>query len=340
MKRLLILCLVLSCGTLYGQIAGLSTLSVLDASSSARTAGLGMDYLSVYDGDLTTGIDNPSLIDGRYHHTLSLNYVGLFSGSNFGSVNYGRHIDKLGDFLFGFHFNSYGRFEGYDETETETGNFFAADYVLSVGWGRAIDSSFSIGVNFKPVLSQYESYTALAVAIDLAGSYVSASKRFSSTLMARNIGAQLMTFDGTTESLPFELSAALSYKLANAPLRFFFAATELQRWNLRYDDELNPVVTYDPYAEEYTRETWVHEAADKLFRHAVFGVELSLKDVVFARLGYNYRQSAETHGTNNINSSGFSYGLGIRKNRFEFSFARNNYYLGKAPNYITISVRL
>lgn len=322
------------------QVSGLSTLSVLDVSSSARTAALGMDFLSIWDNDdRLIGIDNPSFLTDSYHNSISLNYVALFSGANFGAVSYGRSFNKVGNFLVGLHFNSYGRFDGYDENEVSEGKFFAADYALSFGWGRPIDSNFFIGVNFKPLLSQYETYTAFAFALDVAGSYVSTSRRFSTTLIARNSGAQLATFNGNVESLPFELALGLSYRLENAPFRFFFTAADLQKWNLRYEDPLNPIVTYDPYTGTYSKETWAHEAFDKLFRHAIIGVELSLKNAFFARVGFNYRQMKETAGVSNFNTSGFSYGFGIRKKRFDFGFARNNYYLGKAPNYITLSLR-
>lgn len=339
-RRFLYILLCLLPLGLKAQVAGLNTLSVLDMSSSARTAGLGLDYLPLYDDDISITLDNPSFIDSRFNNRVMINYVGMPASAHFGAAAYGRHFDKVGDFIFSLRFNSFGRFEGYDENEISTSSFHAADYVFSIGWGKHIDSSFSIGINFKPVLSQYESYTAFAAAFDVCGSYVSSNKRFAATLMGRNIGAQLATFSGTVEKIPFELSASLSYKLENAPFRVFLAATELQCWNLRYDDPLHPIVTYDPYEGAYTEETFIHEATDKLFRHAVFGVELSIAKVLYARLGYNYRQSAETYGSENINTSGFSYGFGIRKKKFDFAFARNNYYLGKAPTYISISFRI
>ena len=315
-------------------------LSVLDQPSSARAAGLGMDYLALWDDDPWTAFDNPSFISERSRNRLLFNYESMFAGAHFGSAAYGMHFNRLGDFLFGLKFNSYGIFDGYDEAENATGHFFAADYVFSIGWGRHIDSCFSIGAALKPAVSQYAHYSAFAIALDVAGSYTSPSRRFSATLMGRNIGAQLATFDGTVEHLPFELSAALSYKLENAPFRLFFAATELQRWNLRYPDPLNPVSTYDPYTDQWSEEGFIHKAADLTFRHAVFGVELSIRNLFFARVGYNYRKSVENHGTLNINTSGFSYGFGLRMKKFEFSFARNNYYLGKAPNYLSVALRL
>ena len=157
--------------------------------------------------------------------------------------------------------------------------------------------------------------------------------------MARSIGAQLATFDGTVEKLPFELSAEVSYKLKNAPFRVFFAATELQRWDLRYEDPLHPTSETDPFTGEVTRESWLAGAFDNLMRHTLFGIELNLGQSLFARVGYSYRQTAEVRGVDAFNLSGFSFGVGLRAKRFEFSYARRNYHLSQAPNYLTLSYR-
>ena len=321
------------------QVAGLNTLTVLDMSSAGRTAGLGFDYLPLYDIDLSVGIDNPSLIRREMGGTGMLSYVSMFDGGGRGLLSYGLSTKKLGVFVLGFHFNNYGRFTEYDEQENELGTFTASDYALSVGWGLWLDSNFSVGVNFKPVLSQYAEYTALAAAFDVAGSYTSNNRRFTATLMARNIGAQLMTFDETVESLPFELSAAMSYKLVGAPMRFFFAATELQRWDLRYDDPLNPTTTTDPFTGEVNSESWFEGTLDNLMRHTLVGMELNLGKALYARVGYSYRQNAEVRGVDAFNLSGFSFGVGLRTKRLEFSYAHRNYHLSQAPNYLSLSYR-
>ena len=321
------------------QVAGLGTLSVLDMSNAGRTAGLGLDYLPLYGTDLSIGIDNPSLICQEMGGTGMLSYVSLFGSGGRGLLSYGYNNKNLGTFVFSFHFNNYGRFTEYDEEENEIGKFTASDYALSVGWGMWLDSSFSVGVNFKPVLSQYAEYTALAAVFDVAGSYTNPNRRFTATLMARNIGAQLFTFDGTAEPIPFELSAALSYKLVGAPFRFFFAATELQRWNLRYEDPFNPTTVVDPFTGETTSEGWFEGTIDNLLRHTLVGVELTLGKSLFARAGYSYRQNAEMRGVDAFNLSGFSFGVGLRTKRFEFSFAHRDYHLAQAPNYLTLSYR-
>lgn len=327
------------------QVAGMNTLSLLQMPSSARTAALGVDYLSVFaPTDLNVGLDNASLISSGYDRRLALNYVGLFSGGNFGSVAYGRDFNRLGVFLFAFEFNSYGRFEGFDENETEEGSFGASDVALSVSWGLNIDSNFSIGASLRPVLSQYESYTAIALGADVSGSYVSADRRFAATIQARNIGAQLMTFDGTVERLPFNLSASCSFKAANAPFRLFFQMDHLTHWRLRYDDPLNPEITVDPYSGEPVTKPWYDGIATVLgdvARHIAVGVEADIKKVFFLRVGYRFRQTMEMSAADrtNINFSGFSYGFGVRTKKFEFSFARRNYHLGQAPNYLSLALK-
>jgi len=341
--RVFLYAIIFCCGssiftTTQAQVAGLNTLTVLDMSSAGRTAGMGLDYLPLYDTDLSIAIDNPSMLRSEMAGTGMLSYVSLFGGGR-GLLSYGFDTKKLGTLVVGFHFNNYGRFTEYDEEENELGTFTASDYALTVGWGMWLDSNFSVGVNFKPVLSQYAGYTALAVAFDVAGSYTSDNRRFTATMMARNIGAQIVTFDESVESIPFELSAALSYKLVGAPFRFFLAATELQCWDLRYEDPLNPTVTVDPFTGDVQRQSWFSGTLDNLMRHTLIGLELNLSKALFARVGYSYRQNMEMRGVDAFNLSGFSFGVGLRTKRMEFSFAHRDYHLTQAPNYISISYR-
>ena len=332
--------------TLSSQVAGINTLPLLQMPSSARTAAVGVDFLSVYSpNDLSVGVDNPSLIGDGYHRRAMLDYVGLFAGSRYCSASYGLDFKRFGVFLFGIRYYGYGTFDGYDEEEVAQGSFTASDVALSASWGLNIDSSFSIGASLKPVLSQYESYTALALSLDVAGSYVSTDKRFAATLQARGIGAQLMTFNGTVEHIPFNLAASCSFKAQNAPFRLFLQVDHLTKWDLSYDDPLSPTERIDPYTGQPVSKPWYDKATtalDLAARHAAVGLEVDIKKVFFIRLGYRYRQTVEMSADDrtNINFSGFSYGFGIKTKKFDFSFARRNYHLGQAPNYLSLSMRL
>lgn len=341
LKRLLMSWLLLAASSCFAQVAGLNTLAVLDLSSSARTAALGMDFLSVADAPLSLTLGNPSLIDNRHNRHASLDYVAIFSGAKSGSALCGFRSPKLGAFVGGVQFNAYGRFEGYDEQDQSTGTFHAGDYLFYLGWGMHVDSNFSIGASFKPILSQYEQYTAFAFSLDLAGTFVSNDRSFAASLMARNIGAQLVTFDRTTERLPFSLDATLSYKLENAPFRFFAQLADLHRWNLLYHDPLNPDSQTDPFTGEVRQQSLFVSVLDNLGRHVNVGLEVSIKEVFFLRLGYSWRQTREMQyiDRTNLNFSGFSYGFGLHARRFDLSFARNNYHLGQAPNFLTVDFK-
>lgn len=325
--------------SLRAQIAGLNTLTLLDLSPSAHTSGLGFDYLALFSSDPTLALDNPSLLHPSMARTGSLSFASLFDGGSMGALSYVHNFDRIGPLSFAFRFNNYGRFQAYDEEDIPQGTFSAADYSLTIGWAMWLDSNFSIGTTLKPVLSHYEQYTAVALTLDLAGSYFSDDRRFAATLMARNIGAQVTTFDQHVETLPFELSAALSYKLSKAPFRLFFAATELQRWNLRYEDPNSPTSTTDPFTGEVTKESWIAGTLDNLMRHTLLGIELSISKSLFARLGYSYRQAMEMRGIDAFNLSGFSFGIGIHTRRFDFAYARRNYHLSQAPNFFSLNYR-
>ncbi|MBO4740227.1 MAG: type IX secretion system protein PorQ [Bacteroidales bacterium] len=337
---ILILSMVLAAHCGHAQIAGNTALSALNLVPNARTAGLGMSYLSVFDNDINVAWDNPSYTNVSMHNHLSINFINHFAGTNYGSVAYGRTFEKFGSYIFGLQYVNYGKFARYDEAENEDGTFHAADYVFHIGWGRALDSNFYIGVNFRPVLSQYDYYTALALSFDLAGSYVNNSKSFSATFIARNVGAQIVTFSGAREKLPFELSAGLSYKLKKAPFRFYLSANELQKWNLRYSDTLNPTYTIDPFTGERTDEKAFKGFIDNFFRHLDLGVEFCPGNAFKVWLGYSYRQSKEMQAADITNMSGFSYGVGLRVKRINIGYSRNNYHLGQAPNTISVSTNL
>ena len=335
-----VLFLVLFPSPLTGQIAGLGTYTLLGRPTTARSAALGMNLLALHSTDPTIALDNPSLLTPAMAHTFTLSYISLPASTYAGDIAYIHQTKHLGPIIFNLKYNTTGRIDQYDEEDNNIGTFSASDYVLNIGWGLPIDSNFSIGVNFKPAISQYAEYTAAAIAIDIAGTYVSNSHNFATTLMARNIGSQIKPFSETMEELPFELLWTLSYKLNRAPFRLFFTANELQKWNLRYDDRLHPTTQVDPFTGEETSEPWIEGVVDNLMRHTLFGVEAELGKSLTFSVGYSYRQSAEMIGADIINLSGFSFGATVRTKRFDIIYARHNYHLSQASNYFSITYRL
>jgi len=324
------------------QIGGRHTYTFLSLTNSARIAAMGGNSLAIMDNDITLTIANPSLITPEIHNNLALSYVNYFTGNNYGFVMYSRTFKKAGSFVGSFQFIDYGKFTGADAAGNKTGTFSASEYALSVGWGRILTPHFSIGANAKLIYSQLESYNSFGLAVDVSGTYTTKEKLFTASLMAKNIGVQIIPYrPGQYEALPFEVQIGLSQKLRHIPLRFSLLYTHLEQWNLTYTDPNDPANQKDPYTGETKEKSGLAQFADKLMRHFVLGGELTIAKVFSIRLGYNYQRRQELKLSDRTGLSGFSYGIGFRVKMFNFSYTRATYQAGSPnPNYVTIAVNL
>ena len=177
---------------------------------------MGGDFLTINDNDINLISANPSLLNPEMHNHLGVAYVDFFTDVNYGSASYSRSFEKLGSFAASLKYIDYGKFDYADETGERTGNFYAGETALDIGWGRRLDSLFSIGANLKLIYSSLERYNSFGMAVDVAGSYFSRDRSFTMSLIAKNIGRQLKAYNGgNIEPLPFELQFGLSKRLAH-----------------------------------------------------------------------------------------------------------------------------
>ena len=323
-----------------GQIGGDHTYTFLTLSNSARIAALGGNAAAVYDDDITLSLPNPSLINESMNNHMALSYVNYFTGNNIGYAMYARTFKKAGTFVGALQFIDYGKFEGADAAGNKTAPFSASEYALSIGWGRVLSNHFTIGANAKVIYSHLESYNSFGLAVDVAGTYFTKDKLFTASLMARNIGSQIVPYRaGEYEPLPFELQLGLSQGLKHLPLRFYLLLTNLQKWDLAYSDPTDPNNQVDPYTGETNEKTGLSKFADNLMRHIVIGGEFTIAKVFSLRLGYNYQRRQEMKLYDKTGLSGFTYGFGFRVKMFHFSYTHATYQAGKInPNYVTIAV--
>lgn len=327
---------------LSAQIGGDHTYKFLTLSNSARIAGLGGNALAVMDHDVTLSIANPSLITSEMHNQLAMSYVNYFTGNNVGFAMYSRTFNHAGSFVAAIQFSDYGKIQGADAAGNKTGTISASEYALSVGWGRTLTNHFSIGANAKLIYSHLDVYNSFGIAVDVAGSYFTKDRLFTASIMARNIGSQIVPYRaGQYEPLPFELQLGLSQGLKYLPLRFFLLFTNLQKWDLRYTDANDPKNQVDPYTGQIDEKSGISKFADNLMRHIVVGGELTIAKVFSIRLGYNYQRRQELKLYERTGLSGFTYGVGFRVKMFNFSYTHATYQAGSPnPNYVTIAVNL
>lgn len=323
------------------QIGGTSTYRFLNLPNSPRVAALGSNSVAIADNDLSVGLNNPSLINAEMHNSVSLNFVDYFSDINYGFASYSRTYDNIGSFAASMQYINYGRFDYTDETgiiPEDAGEFSAGEFALVLGWGRRLDSLFSIGANFKTIYSAFETYNSFGLGVDVSGTY-HARSGFTASLMARNIGRQLTTYtSGNTEAMPFEIQFGISKRLEHLPFRYSLLLTNLQKWDLTYYDPSEDNV--DPFTGEVQTKSKAGEFADKAMRHVVIGGEFLPTKNFSVRVGYNYQRRQEMKIESKGGAVGFSWGFGLRVSKFNFSYARSAYHLSGSPNYLSIAFNL
>lgn len=336
----LILCFLLSYNS-YSQIGGDNTYEFLNLTNSARIASMGGNFLAIKDNDITLSLANPSLITEKMHNNMALSFVDYFSDINYGFVSYSRTFEKIGSFVGSMQFIDYGDFSYADISGEQYGKFNVGELAMNVGWGRQLDSLFSIGANFKMIYSAFESYKSFGIAVDVAGTYHNPEKDFTVSLLARNIGRQLVSYRaGNNEPLPFEIQLGMSKRLSHLPFRYSILITHLEKWNLSYDNPLNSNSGIDPITGEEIKENKIGDFADNLMRHIVVGGEFLLTKNFNIRLGYNYQRRQEMKVSTKLSTIGFSWGFGFKISKFHFNYSRSAYHLVGSPNYITMTTNL
>ena len=344
MKKLPFLLLLISSFVvsinLQAQKTNKGTYSFIDATNSARVAALGGSMVPIDDADLQLGIYNPALINQEMSGKLALSYVDYFSDINFATVQYARSFEKVGNFSASLQYHNYGSFDYADEGGLTGGSFDAADYAFIVGWGRQLDSSFSIGANAKFLGTQYESYSSVAMAVDVAGTYRTKTG-WLLALTARNIGTELKSqFDGGEGSLPFSMQLGVSKRLDHVPFRFMMLFDNLQKWDLTYEDPLDLEGNIDPITGELQKKEGLANFGDQLMRHIIIGGEFYIGKNLVLRGSYNYKRRQEMKIPDKLGMVGFAWGVGIRISKFQINYSRSTYHVIGSPNYISIITNL
>lgn len=339
-RTYILVLLLVSMITVFGQDQN-GTYSFLNSTNSARVAALGGISIPIYDSDIQLATYNPSLINSDIDNNMALSYVDYYRDINFGTIQYGKTFEKAGSFVGTMQFHNYGRFYYAEENGYQDGSTFTvSDYMFNVGWGRMLNDNWTIGANLKFAGIQYENSSAFALAVDVAGTYMT-SDGWCLSLAARNIGYELYkNYEGEHSKLPFRMQLGMSKKLEHLPFTFIIVYDNLQKWNLSYNDPLDLEGNYDPLSGQIVEKSKIDKFAKNFFSHFVFAGEMNVGKNLVLRLGYNYglRQNMKT--PTKKGAVGLSYGVGIRVYKFNISYSRSEMHIYGSPNYITITTNL
>jgi hypothetical protein len=330
-KVLILVVLVTVSSASYAQTGGDNIYEFLNLTHSGLVTSLGGTNVSLQGDNLNLVNHNPALLNAGMNKNLALNYVNYFAGINYGLAMYSRSVPGTGNFAAGMTYINYGSFTEADESGIITGSFGAAEYALSFIYSRAIDSLFSVGITFKPVLSQLEKYTSFGFSFDIGASWHNKSNLFSSGIVIRNAGYQVTTYAGEPhQKLPFEIQAGISQKLAYAPFRFSLTLRHLEKFDLTYQ-----------YSSSGSSENSTASSGfiENSMRHAILGIELIPHKNFYLSAGYNYQRRRELQIESKVSTVGFSWGFGINTSILNIEFGRATYHLAGSSNAVSLILK-
>jgi len=315
----------------YSQTGGDNIYEFLNLTHSGLVSSLGGTNVSLHGNNLNLAYHNPALLNAGMNKSLALNYVNYFAGINYGLAMYARSYPGTGNFAAGLTYLNYGSFTETDASGTVTGDFSAAEYAFSMIYSREIDSLFSVGVNFKPVLSHLEKYTSFGFAFDFGASWHNSSDLFSAGIVIKNLGYQVTTYAGERhQKLPFEIQAGISQGLSHAPFRFSLTLRHLEKFDLTYQYNESASAGNNKVSSGFM---------ENIMRHVILGTELIPHKNFYFSAGYNYQRRRELQVDSKVSTVGFSWGFGINTSLLNIEFGRATYHLAGSSNHVSLIVR-
>lgn len=332
LKKLLFFNFLLYYLSINAQVGGEEIYQFLNLSTSARQVALGGEVLTILD-DVNQPIWNPSVISANIDNKLSVNYTSYLAGINIGSLSYAKTISRRFGTIHGsIKYLDYGTLIGADEQGNETGSFKANDIAVSIGYAINIPwTNLYFGSNIRIINSNISNFSSTGISSDLAILYKDSDQPFVISLVARNIGTQIQTFNGEQERLPFRLALGGSYQLDHVPLKWYVTLDNLQQWDLSVP---NPSDQTTDLEGNVTQEE-VGFIGNAL-RHVVIGAELFPESAINLRIGYNFRRAAELKLQNARTFSGISFGFGLKMNKIKINYAYSRFH--SAVNASTFSL--
>lgn len=310
-----------------GQTGGDNTYEFLNLSHSAFATATGGMTVSQNRNDLSLPYFNPALLTASMNNDISLSFSTYFAGINYGYAAWARDMDNRGTLAAGLSFISYGSFTEADAEGNINGTFTAAEYAFNVIWSLRIDSSFTVGVNLKPVLSHLERYFSAGLCADIGATYHNQKLLLDAGLVIRNAGFQIKSYTGKGgEPLPFEIIAGASKRLEHAPFSFSLTFRHIEKPDLTNDYNPDDEIPAGGFGEN-------------LLRHVIFGIEILPADVIWLGVGLNYQRRSEMRIEQRAGMTGFTAGFGIRTKAFELAYGRDAFHLAGASNHLTITLR-
>ncbi len=322
MRRYLLLAGLLYCLQTNAQtLGGNAVFSFLSQPNTAQLSALGGMNISSIGNDVGMSFHNPSLLRPAMHRQVNTSFNAFVAGISSYSFTGAYHAPGIANFALGVNYLNYGTLTETDASGNILGSFRPADYVVQLMASRQYHERFWYGVTMKYINSSYGQYRSSGLAFDVGVTYYDSSNRLQVSLVAKNMGTQLRTYDGSgnKEELPFDLQAGITKRLADAPLQFSLTAHHLQKFHIYYSDtSFNASEGEIGYGGNNTLQ--------KIFSHIVLSAQVFLNEKLELTTGYNFQRRQNLNAFNFTSGlNGFTLGTGILLNKLHIRYATGFY---------------
>lgn len=282
---------------------------------SAHGAALGGNNISLVEDDESMIFHNPSLLSNVSDKTILINYMNYMAGVNTASAAFNKVIKERTSVAFSGQYINYGSMKEMNADNIQNGEFSAKDISIAGYLSYLLTDRITGGVAAKFITSYIGEYNSLALGVDLGLNYYHHESELSISLVAKNLGGQVKSYDDNFERMPMDLQVGISKRLIHTPLRFSATLTDLTHWNYKF------------------------------IQHLSAGAELILSPQIWIGAGYNFRRAKEMSIENSdheksSNWAGFSLGAGLSLNNFKLNFAYGKYHVSSSSILINIAYTL
>lgn len=293
---------------------------------------------TVYNNDNAgLSFSQPALLTGGQHGQFHVAFNNYLAGAKTYHTNAVYHHEKLKTTLqYGLVFLDYGQVTQTDAAGNISGEFKPTDWVIQASAGRTYLDKWHYGFTVKFISSAYGIYRSNGVAADAGVTYKDSVRNISIGVLAKNMGIQLKTYQGTDkEDLPFDLQVGISKKLKESPFAFSLNLHHLHQFDLLYNDTI--------FNRENGRAGYSDTRLffEKLFSHIVLATHVDIGTYVTATIGYNHLRRKELNiGSQGNGFNAFSGGFTVKTKKLSFQYAHTRYQFNNGYHLFGLSLNL
>ncbi len=302
----------------------------LKLAPGSRPAGMGEAFVAQADDAFATWW-NPAGMAFIERQEVALMYVNLLPQFHlddlyYSFVSYVQNIPDWGTVGGNIIFTNYGKIEGKDEYNQDTGTFHSYDAAFTAAYGSPINNKLGIGVAAKFIYSHLADQGAGAekgsgigtsMAVDLGIMYRQIFTR-GLTLAATltNMGPAISYIDrAQADPLPMTIRVGASYKLLDSDFNRLTFNLDLQKELVdRYEGGVNDGRAVPFYIALFT--SWTNNDLENEVQGVIpnVGMEYWYSDLVGLRMGYYFDYLGDRKPVT------FGFSLAYSSYRFDFGY--------------------